>query len=101
MKKKIVQKDNPMVEENKVNKKMFQSYFEAKQFLKDHNITISTITLDCKLHTLINVDEFAKNVVLREDEIVSVKFGNRKDAATNRTIVILKSKKKTEHQKFL
>ena len=72
----------------------------AKQFLKDHGISISTITLDCKLHTLIDVDKFAKNVVLREDEIVSVKFGNRKDIATNRTIVIIKSKKKPSKKNF-
>src|SRR5690606_5981381 len=39
-----------------------KSYFEAERFLKTHGISISTITLDCKLHTLINVDEFSKNV---------------------------------------
>lgn len=77
-----------------------QSYIEAKQFLKDHKISISTITLDCKLKTLIDVDKFAKNVVLKEDGIVSVKFGNRKDPATNRTIVIIKAKKKPSAKNF-
>jgi TATA-box binding protein (TBP) (component of TFIID and TFIIIB) len=83
-----------------MNKIAIESYLEAKQFLKDHNITISTITLDCKLHTLIDVDKFAKNVILKEDEIVSVKFGNRKDPATNRTIVVLKNKKKPSVKNF-
>ena len=82
------------------SKMAISSYLEAKQFLKNHNITISTITLDCKLHTLIDVDKFAKNVTLKEDEIVSVKFGNRKDPATNRTIVVLKTKKKPSVKNF-
>ncbi|XWV26424.1 TATA-box-binding protein-like protein [Tupanvirus soda lake] len=83
-----------------ISKTAISSYLEAKKFLKDHNISISTITLDCKLHTLIDVDKFAKNVVLKEDEIVSVKFGNRKDPATNRTIVVLKTKKKPSLKNF-
>lgn len=87
-------------EEENHNQTLIKSFMEAKQFLKDHNITISTITLDCKLHTLIDVDMFAKNVILKEDEIVSVKFGNRKDPATNRTIVVIKSKKKPSVKNF-
>ena len=83
-----------------MGKNAIKSYMEAKKFLKDHNISISTITLDCKLHTLIDVDKFAKNVTLKEDEIVSVKFGNRKDSATNRTIVVIKSKKKPSTKNF-
>ncbi|AGF85392.1 hypothetical protein QJ854_gp390 [Moumouvirus goulette] len=62
------------------------TYNETKNFLKNHNISVSTITLDCKLGTLIDVDKFAKYVVLKENEIVSVKFGNRNDPATNRII---------------
>lgn len=80
--------------------KAIETYQAEKNFLKDHGITISTITLDCKLHTPIDVDKFAKNVVLREDEIVSVKFGNRKDPATNRTIVVIKNKKKPSIKNF-
>jgi TATA-box binding protein (TBP) (component of TFIID and TFIIIB) len=83
-----------------INEMAINTYSEAKKFLEDHNISISTITLDCKLHTLIDVDKFAKNVVLKEDEIVSVKFGNRKDAATNRTIVFIKTKKKPSKKNF-
>lgn len=92
--------DKKLRENNQINKTAMQSYLEAKQFLKDNNITISTITLDCKLHTLIDVDKFAKNVILKEDGIVSIKFGNRKDPATNRTIVVLKTKKKPSVKNF-
>ncbi|BCS83088.1 TATA-box-binding protein-like protein [Cotonvirus japonicus] len=71
-----------------------KSYIEAKEFLKKNNIMISTITLDCKLGTLIDVDVFAKNVTLKHNKIISVKFGNRNDSATNRTIVAPKTNKK-------
>lgn len=92
--------NNESVHTDKMSKLAMKSYLQMKQFLKDHNITISTITLDCKLHTLIDVDKFSKYVVLREDEIVSVKFGNRKDPATNRTIILLKPKKKPSVKNF-
>lgn len=82
------------------SKKTIKAFLESKQFLKDHNIKISTITLDCKLHTIINLDKFAKYVVLKEDEIVSIKFGNRTDTATNRTIVFIKPKKKPSVKNF-
>lgn len=85
---------------NQASNDVIKSFVDAKHFLENHKITISTITLDCKLHTSINVDKFAKNVILREDEIVSVKYGNRNDPATNRTIVIIKSKKKPSIKNF-
>lgn len=88
------------VQTNQISRDVIKSFVDAKHFLETHNITISTITLDCKLHTLIDVDKFAKNVILREDEIVSVKYGNRKDPATNRTIVIIKAKKKPSIKNF-
>lgn len=87
-------------ENDNINDVVANSYSRAKKFLTDHNISISTITLDCKLHTLIDVDIFAKNVILKEDEIVSVKFGDRKDTATNRTIVFIKTKKKPSKKNF-
>ncbi|AEQ33220.1 TATA-box-binding [Acanthamoeba polyphaga mimivirus] len=77
-----------------------ETYMEAKNFLKNNNILVSTITLDCKLGTLIDVDRFAKYVVLKEEEIVSVKFGNRNNPATNRTIVVIKPKKKPSKKNF-
>ena len=77
-----------------------EHYNNKKNFLIRHSISISTITLDCKLKTIVLLDNFAKNVKLREDGIVSVKYGNRKDTATNRTIVVLKSKKKPSNKNF-
>lgn len=82
------------------NNNLMASYLEAKKFLVEHGIKISTITLDCKLHTLIDVDIFSKNVTLRENGIVSVKFGNRKDPATNRTIITTKKPKKQSTKNF-
>ncbi|AVL94749.1 TATA-box binding protein [Moumouvirus australiensis] len=78
------------------------AYNDTKNFLKNHNILVSTITLDCKLGTLIDVDKFAKYVVLKENEIVSVKFGNRNDPATNRIIPAanIKTKKKPSKKNF-
>lgn len=94
----IDSKDNKTPSQISDNK--IKTYLEAKQYLKDHGITISTITLDCKLNTLIDVDKFAKNVSLKMDEIVSVKYGKRKDKATNRTIIIPKTKKKPSSKNF-
>lgn len=90
-------KSKPNIE---IDNTALKSYLKAKQYLTEHNITISTITLDCKLNTLVDIDKFAKNVSLREDGIVSVKYGNRKDPATNRTIVVLKTKKKPSVKNF-
>lgn len=84
----------------KDNSLIIESYQSAKKFLNDHKISISTITLNCNLHTLVDIDKFAEYVVLKEDEIVSVKFGNRKDPATNRTIVFIKPKKKPSNRNF-
>lgn len=88
------------IKNNNLNKLTLERYNNEKKFLEEHKIIISTITLDCKLHTSIDVDKFAKNVVLKENEIVSVKFGNRKDPATNRTIVVIKTKKKLSNKNF-
>ena len=85
---------------NSVSDTTMRSYKRAKKFLKSNNILISTITLDCKLHSIIDVDAMAKYLILREDEVVSVKFGDRNDIATNRTIVIIKSKKKPSNKIF-
>lgn len=77
-----------------------QSYADAIDFLEKHKIKISTITLDCKLHTLIDVDTFSQNVELKENEIVCIKYGNRNNTATNRTIVSLTPKKKPSTRVF-
>jgi TATA-box binding protein (TBP) (component of TFIID and TFIIIB) len=61
-----------------IDKIVIESYFEAKQFLKNHNITISSITLSCKLNTFVDIDKFAKNVTLQKDKIASVNKNNNK-----------------------
>lgn len=91
---------NKPLDDNKKCHKIKKNYSNQTKFLENHGINVSTITLDCKLGTLIDVDTFAKNVILRENEIVSVKYGNRKDPATNRTIVVIKRKKKPSNFGF-
>jgi TATA-box binding protein (TBP) (component of TFIID and TFIIIB) len=86
--------DEPMYNINENSQEVFNSYTDARHFLEENGITISTITLDCKLHTLINVNIFSKNIDLKENGIASVKYGNRNDTATNRTIVNIHTKKK-------
>ena len=75
-------------------------YNETIKFLKDNKISISTITLDCKLHTLVDANKFAEHVVLSEDGVMSVKYGNKNDVATNRTIITTKAKKKPSERNF-
>jgi len=94
------QPDELMYNINESSKEVLKSYTDARHFLEDNGISISTITLDCKLHTLINVNIFAKNISLKENEIASVKYGNRNDTATNRTIVNIQTKKKKSSGKI-
>ncbi|CAI2358536.1 Transcription (TATA-box-binding) factor TFIID [uncultured virus] len=37
---------------------LFQEYIQLKQYLIDHNIGISTITLDCKINITVDIDKF-------------------------------------------
>lgn len=83
--------------ETEINDTSTQSYIDSKKFLTDKKIKISTITLDCKLHVIVDTDKLAKYVILREDGIVSIKYGDRKNAATNRTIVAVKKKQSTKN----
>lgn len=92
--------ENSETSDSTTNQSIINKYREREKFLKDHGISISTITITCKLGCLIDVNMFAKYVVLRENGIVSVKYGNRKDNATNRTIVVIKSKKKPSKRAF-
>jgi TATA-box binding protein (TBP) (component of TFIID and TFIIIB) len=89
---------DPSVKE--VSEDVVRSYHDAKSFLEEHDIKISTITLDCKLHTKINVERFAKYVPLTETGILSVKFGDPDNTKTNRTIIFIKSKKKPSKRNF-
>lgn len=83
-----------------LSKLTINTYQEAKQFLQQYGISISTMTINCTLWTKVDIDTFARNVILRLDEIVSVKFGNPTDPSTNRTIVVIKSKKKPSKTNF-
>uniref|UniRef100_A0A6C0C9U2 TATA-box binding protein n=1 Tax=viral metagenome TaxID=1070528 RepID=A0A6C0C9U2_9ZZZZ len=94
------QTSEPTYNINENSQEVFNSYKEARHFLEENGISISTITLDCKLHTLINVNIFSKNVELKDNEIASVKYGNRNDTATNRTIINLDTKKKKSSGKM-
>jgi TATA-box binding protein (TBP) (component of TFIID and TFIIIB) len=87
-------------ENDKVDKDKL--YFEQKKYLNDNNISISTITMNCKLHTNIFVDRLAKYAYdnLSVDGIVSVKYGDRNNPATNKSIIATKSKKKASKKTF-
>jgi TATA-box binding protein (TBP) (component of TFIID and TFIIIB) len=77
-----------------------EQYRKDISFLDKHNITISTITLDCKLRVDIDLPRFSKYLKLRTNGIVSIKYGNRNDTATNRTIVVFTPKKKPSTRSF-
>lgn len=85
--------DKPMIE-------VAEAYVEARKFLQDNGISISTITINCSLGVDVDIESFAKYVVLTTDGVVSIKFGNRKNLVTNRTIVQLKPKKKPSKKNF-
>jgi hypothetical protein len=52
--------NNTITEIPNATNRIINIYTEAKQFMQNNNIVISTISLDCKLHTLIDIDNFAK-----------------------------------------
>jgi TATA-box binding protein (TBP) (component of TFIID and TFIIIB) len=86
---------------NNVSKDILNNYAKAKKFLKDHKIRIATISLDCKLNTLIDVIKFGEYVELKEDEIVSITWANdRKSKPFHRTILENEKKKKRKRTFF-
>lgn len=82
------------------NNRIIKSLEECQLFLKEKGVSISTITLDCKLGSKIDVNTFAKKVVLSETGVASVKYGDRNHAAVIRTIVVVKPKKKQSKRNF-
>lgn len=56
------------------------------------NVSISTMTITCKLGTIINLENFAKYVDLDLEEIASIRFG--KNDEVKRTLIEEKPKKK-------
>ena len=61
------------------------------------DISISTMTLACKMNTKFNCRKIAKYIDLSYDGILSVKCGNEYDLTTNRSL--LPKKKKTGKKK--
>lgn len=80
--------------------KAIQEYNKEKKFLATNSINISTITLNCNLQSNVFIDKIAKYLSLKENEIVSITHGNRIDPSTNRTIVVVKNKKKLSDRTF-
>lgn len=77
-----------------------KNYNSTIKYMKKHGIKISTITLDCKLKVDIKLDKFAEHIILDHDGIVSIKYGGRKDAKTNRSIVVFKGNKNGKQTAF-
>jgi len=85
------------------NSSNLESYQKIQNFFKKHKIFIATISLNCKLkaknekdNVVIDIDSFAQNVALKENGIVSTKFGKRKKPASKRAIISVKAKKETK-----
>lgn len=76
------------------------AYYETKKFLKDKKILISTMTIVCKIGSLVDVETFAQKIILKKNGILFVKYGPRNDIATNRSIIQIKSKKKPSQRAF-
>lgn len=64
--------ENAITEENKLHMD-FETLPE--------NILISTMTITCKLNTLINLENFSKCVDLNPDEIKSIRFGDKRQCS--------------------
>lgn len=97
---KHVELDSDSEEEPDESDQIYEQHKKSVAFLKKHNIKLSTITLNCKLGTNVHVDAFAKYIKLKPKEVVSVKYGKRTDNATNRSIIVIKSKKKPSKRNF-
>lgn len=83
------------------NKNIIKSYIEEKKFIDENGINISTMTLHCSIGVDVNLVLFAKYVDLVANCIEDVKFGDRKNPASNRTIInYLKKKKKKSTKNF-
>lgn len=57
-----------------------------EKFLKKHNIEYA-MTICCKLNTIVDLEKFSEHVLLLNDGIVCVKYGDPSDPATNRSII--------------
>ncbi len=80
--------------------KIYYKYNAAKRFLKENNIHISTMTIDCKLNTDINIKNMEKYCPLTKKGINSKKYGNRDGNAKTKTIKLKKKTKKKSLKNF-
>lgn len=71
------------------------SYEESARFLKEKNIKISTITMDCKMQSEIDIERLALTVRLHTKGILSITYGERGDIATNRSIIKRRASKRS------
>ena len=102
----IVQKKNEINASTpqKSVKEISKTYDKYIIFMKKHKISVSTITLNCKLHTRVRVKTFAKYIKLKPHEVEKVNCGPADDKTTNRSIIpphlrISKKKKKAKSKK--
>lgn len=72
---------------------IYKSYNEALEYLKEKNISISTITINCNINCKINLTAIIKTVQLTENGFVVLMHGTRYTPVTVRTIIHLKKKK--------
>src|ERR1700747_278424 len=89
--------DNSMDLSETSYKSLNNSLFD---FMKEKQISISTMTITAKLGSLLYIKNLSKYVKLTLDGIVSIKYGNRKDVTTNRAIITPNAKKKPSKKCF-
>lgn len=71
-----------------------EKYIKIRKDFKKRGITISTITLACKLCVPINLKLFATYVPLHKRRVAGVKYGVDTNKKTNRTLFVWKKKNK-------
>lgn len=69
-----------------INKKKITLNIDFNKLPED--ISISTMTITCKIDTKFNVTNIGKYIDLKYNGIVAVKHGNSDDKATNRSLII-------------
>lgn len=76
------------------DKELIKCYLDHKKFMLDHGIKISTIALECKIHTDIFLHTFASTIPLQINRVEDVSYGDVSDKTVNRSILPLRKKKK-------
>lgn len=63
------------------------------------DVTISTMTITCKIDTEFNVTNIGKYIDLKYNSIITVKHGNNEDKTTNRSLIIRKQSSQKNKKK--